>query len=80
MKSKDFSFEFTKNIDRLTVLGRDYGNVGSRLYKIHRVCLNTWRIKTYLGVTGAYVEKDYSTNDSNVGLLKDKHRGLRLQY
>ena len=84
MKSKDFSFGFTKNIGRFTVLGRHHGNVRSRLYKMHRVYLNIWRIKIYLGVTRAwkflYREKGCSTNDSNVNLLKDKHKDLRLQY
>jgi len=53
MKSKDFSFKFTKDISKFVVFGRNVREIRSKLYKICRTCLGFLRVKTDLEVSKA---------------------------
>ena len=81
MRNKGFCFGFTKDISKLVVFERDYGKIGSRLYFVHRGCLNTSWIKTDLEVVGAwkfwYTKERQNTSNSDIGLLRYKYRDLR---
>ena len=83
MRSKDFSFGFAENISKFMIIGRDIGEVRS-LYKFCGVSLNIWQVKTEFKVTKAWkfwcAQEYCSTNNSDVRLLRDRHRGLRSKY
>jgi len=83
MRSKNFSFSFAENVGEFIILRRDIGEIRS-FCKFCGVSLNVQRTKIEFEIVGAWeflcVQEYCSTNDSDVRLLKVRHRSLRCRY
>ena len=83
MRSEDFSFSFAENIGKFMILRRNIGKIRS-FCKFCGISLNIQRTKAEFEIAGAWefrcVQEYYSTNDSNVRLLRVRHEGLRCRY
>ena len=83
IRSENFSFSFAENVGKFMILGRDIGEIRN-FCKFCGVSLNVQRTKTEFKIVEAwkfwYMQEYCNTNNSNVRLLRVRHRGLRCRY
>ena len=81
IKSENFSFKFTKDVNEFMILKRDVKEIRSKLCKVYETCLNIQEAKIDLKFVRAwkfwYMEKSHSTNNTDIRSLRSKYKGLR---
>ena len=83
MRSKDFNLGFAENIGEFVIFRENIEKVRS-LCKFCRVGLNVQRAKIELKLARAQkfwcMQECYSTNDTDIRLLRGRYRGLKCRY
>ena len=84
IRSKNFSFGFTKDISKFIVLKKNIRKVKSKLCNVYRDYLNPWGVNTNFKIIKAWkfwcVKESYSTNDiSGIVHTRDENPWGRLR-